>query len=315
MRRFITDLFYLSIFILLFNLVISFFIIIPIVYKDYEYNAYELMDGKFKFFIFSDSHGWSLTNRNEENKEYLHNEYIHNFSYGSDSYSDILVKMSWLIENDYKIDSILLSVDDHMLTKKFSNRNRSISYSNLLLHRESYSISAVYYYYYLIAKYVPMIYPSNQKLIVRFFENRFLSQIEDNTEIPTESNSDDSGKLKNEIVNSRLQVFFSDGNKPNAVSVQALRNIIDLASENQIEIVGIKFPVDLEFLDGIDSLGMKNSVVGVAKSLGVRHFVDYSQLFKDSIYFSNIDHVNEIGGRILSEKIVNDLRNRNFLNY
>ena len=112
------------------NLFIFYLIINPEVYRPYESVMENIESNNF---IFSDSHGWSLTNNYPKGKRLLKENNIKNLSYGSDSYFDIYFKLKHLIEQNVKVDTIYLSADPHMLGKKRvknNNRNRSIVYAD-----------------------------------------------------------------------------------------------------------------------------------------------------------------------------------------
>ena len=125
----------------LINLIIFYLIINPEFYRPYE-KVIENIESRN--FIFSDSHGWSLTKNNYKGEMKLKKNNIKNLSYGSDSYKDIYIKLSYLIQQGISIDTIYLSTDPHMLGKKRevnNNKNRSIAYADFENYREFYNTS------------------------------------------------------------------------------------------------------------------------------------------------------------------------------
>ena len=92
MRRYLKNIFLFSIGLMIINIGLYFLVFKPILYKKYQKNISELK--KYSMFLLSDSHGGVLDNK------HLESIGIYNFSFGSDSYFDMYIKLKYLFNHN-----------------------------------------------------------------------------------------------------------------------------------------------------------------------------------------------------------------------
>ena len=312
MKRFIIHFMNLLAIFIFINFICYEFIIYPIFYKDYEEISYELRSpngqAHYNKFLLADSHGWRITHQNEDVKDKLEENGIYNMSYGSDSYGDILVKLKWLLRHNIKIDTMFVTVDDHMLTKKTNNSNRSLIYSDLESHREAYGIGTVKFYYFKLSRFLPILYPSNQKLIKEYLIAQIFKRPGDLEEKIVWKDLNES--RRNEKIKSKLELFFpGEEFRPNKKLEKNLEKIIEIAKRNKISIMGIKFPIDSIMTYRIKRMGAYDEVADFAKEKGVDSFVDFQEKYENVKYLSNQDHVNKLGAEKVSDDLIMKVKN------
>jgi|GEM_PF-5609991 len=304
---FLKDVVIVAILVVIINVPIYFGITYNILYEPYEeeLNNVDVIKNA-NFFIFSDSHGWSITNGNPEIKDELYSKGVWNFAYGSDSYADMRIKLEWLIEKKVIIDTIFISVDDHMFSKVGNNWNRSFVYSSYSNFKSVHQSNGLKYIYYFFAKYLPVIYPSNQRLIKEFMNSIFIkSDTEEKDHLTWENNSQEMRRLE---IERRMQSFFKGMKyKTNANPLYNFRKFISLAKEKGITTIGVKFPIDENMLEKIDEIGAKDIVVKEALDMGIDTVLDFSSINKLN-YLANQDHVNSEGAAIISNELLKSIK-------
>jgi hypothetical protein len=307
MRKFILDIIIMTLIFIVINFLFYFLITHKLLFKDYELLESKLAaGGYYNKFILSDSHGWKITDEYPEISEKFSEKGILNLSYGSDSYGDCLVKLNWLINYKVKVDTILLTIDDHMITKKSNNMERSIFYSNSSLHKKVFGISTFKYFYYSFSKFFPIINPSNQRLISKYLvENGMQESLKTEKDVSWSSISD---REKEILIKERVSVFFPQSKySPNNKLKENLTEIVRLCNSKKIVLIGIKFPIDKMLISEYNRLDAMNKVKSLAEELGITVFFDYQMRFNDEKYLGNQDHVNAIGADSLSNAILHDL--------
>lgn len=285
MKKFISNLFIFLMVILFFNLVVFIFA------NDNYYKGYQEFPSKdFHSFIIADSHGLPLEKFSEKYN-------VFNFSTSSDSYLDMKRKVFYLIENDYKIDKIYLTVDNHTLSpyrENANNADKSIIYTSkidLNYIKERY----LKYYFpifqikvnpllknYLISK-VKKIFTQEKKVHdnfkwITFSENERLKRAEERVlgQFPT---PDKSEKLEKTLV-----------------------EIINICKINNIELIGLKFPLSNSYIKVLEDRNYDADRVFTSHGLKV---IDYQLIFKnDEGYFSDEDHLNSTGGQELTKLLL-----------
>jgi hypothetical protein len=298
MKRFLIQ---LSIFIvgyLLLNCLAYWTVIHPLVYKEYIQLPF---DYKADTVIFGDSHAWYLTKDNQVGDSILKRYNIYNFSYGSDSYHDILFKLNFLIKNDKKPRTILLTADNHTLSikrDKTNNLNRSVYYSDFEVYSAVRSVNFVEYFArkHLI-KYLPLLDPSNSSFFVEYFKGFLRSEKKSYPDWIQRSEN-----YRRKQAKKKSNQFFPQKHRSKKL-LKSLEQIIRLCKENNIQIIAVKYPLTTEFRDavslnyGADSVLRSNSF----------QILDYSGLLSDSKFFLDEDHLNLLGTEVLLKQMIEDL--------
>jgi hypothetical protein len=271
-------------------------IINPQVYTPYE----KVMENiGSKNFIFSDSHGWSLTRNNCEGEVLLKENNIKNLSYGSDSYFDIYFKLNYIINQGIAIDTIYLSADPHMLGKKRiinNNRNRSIVYADFETYTDFFDIS---FPEFIVRKYVRKHFSTfevnNAQLIQKYF-NSILS----NKNISQNQNWIDlSREQREKKSNDKFFDFYHSG--PSKKQQKVLKSILNISSENNIVVIGVEYPLaqQLKSIKIPETIVLPKTIFS-NKNLKILNLMDIDE----DIYFRNQDHVNKLGADIIINRIL-----------
>jgi len=302
MKKFIKEILSVVSILFIINIGIYYSITKDLLFSNYEAPLREKME-RFGTFIFADSHGWSLTNGHPEISKSLEKIGIKNLSFGSDSYQDILAKFSWLIKNASSIDTIIISIDDHMLTKKSNNRNRTISFINPPAFSKVYGEPTPKYFYYLVVRYLPVLYPSNQALIKNYLVSKFYK---DKNEVRALPWQDQPEIERIERAKEKVHSFYPGGQfHPKPALKKALRKILSIAEENGITVIGIKFPISLSMQKVTDNYSDK--VEGFFFENGGHYVLDYENILESPRFFSNQDHINTLGAKEIADFLKNNL--------
>ena len=282
----------------LINLIIFYLIINPEFYRPYEKIIENIGSNNF---IFSDSHGWSLTKNNNLGQMKLKKKNIKNLSYGSDSYFDIYVKMSYLIKQGVAIDTIYLSVDPHMLGKKRevnNNKNRSILYANFEDYKEYYNVSySEFIFRKYVKKYISTFDTNNAKFIQRYFNSFFTTtRVSDNVkkEWMDLSKTERENKSKSKFID-----FYSRGSSEKLENI--LNKILKMAEENNIAVIGLHFPTakQMKYFKIPESIKLPRNIFLIKKLL----VFDLTDIDNDK-YFRNQDHVNNLGADLIIDRLL-----------
>ncbi len=269
-------------------------LIFIIILKDSIYTReYEAVKLGYKTYLLSDSHGLPL-------EDSLENVGIFNFAAGSDSYYDIYRKVSFLIKNT-DVERIIISVEDHTLSEQRANSNnldRSLYYADQEDFNSIYEFVKKKY----IINNLPLL-SSKSRIFIKYYLQHKLSPpqksyiLKDWSKLPLHK--------KKEMCTNRYNVQFQNRKKSNSL-VSSLKDIINICKVNNIEIIGIKFPLSRDYIAtignknfGADSLFYENNI----------KVLDLKDLYlRNDNYFSDEDHLNIIGGKIFSEFLVNLLK-------
>ncbi len=266
-----------------------------IYFKKYKFDQ----NKKFKSFVFADSHGICLNN-------YCEILNICNFSAGHESYFDINRKLKYLIQNDYLIDTIFISVDDHMLSpirQKNNNLDRSIYYSSSLEFENKFEYFILKYVRY----YLPIIHSKFRIALKKYLAAKFSSLIF-NTKFQVNQNAwiQLSEKERIKAAETSVSVSFSFNSRSEELTKTFLE-IIDNCKKNNIKLVGVKFPLSRNFIAAIGNTNYGADSILIANGFPV---LNYKNVFsKNDEYFKDADHLNATGGQILAEKLLLELKN------
>ncbi len=257
------------------------------------YKNYDKKPSKnFRSFIMSDSHGLPIGKFSEKFN-------VYNFSAGSDSYFDIERKIKYLIEYDFKIETIYITVDDHSLSpyrEHANNLDRSVIFSS----EDEYDSSFSYFREKYLKYYLVIFQPRIRTLLKQYLKENFKHinfKKNDNieNEIPWFKLSESERIKRVEI---RKQSQFESKFKSKKLE-EKLLEIIDLCRNNNIELIGVKFPLPNTY---VKILGDKNfGADKILLSNGIKVF-DNKLIFIDhNEYFKNTDHMNSLGGKIFTK--------------
>jgi hypothetical protein len=259
--------------------------------KSIKYYAhYEVLPNtKFKSFLFSDSHGGRLGKKTERFNTY-------NFSAGSDSYFDIERKLKFLIHENYQIDTIFLSFDDHMLNTYRENTNNKDRSSYYLTHLDFNNK-----FEYINSRYIKYYFPIIQPKIRSLFRLMMYNKIKKNqTNSSKESWANLPLNIRKRKAQKRKQKHFSSNATSNSLKY-SLERIILLCKMHKINLLGIKFPLSATYIEALNGNNYEVENVFLKNYIPL---LDYKSLFiNNSNYFYNQDHLNNTGAEILVNTI------------
>jgi hypothetical protein len=251
--------------------------------------------------IFSDSHGWSLTNNYPEGEKLLKKHNIENLSYGSDSYFDIYFKLKYLIDKNVKIDTIYLSVDPHQLGKKRvnnNNRNISITYIDYPIYNKFFELSyAEFFVRKHLRKYLSTFDVNNAKLIQKYLG----SKISNNSTTKATKWLDLPDDEKHQKSINKFEDFYNKGVSKKQIDV--VRKIFQLCEATEIKVIGVRYP----YAPSLENLKIPQEFINVQSSVenNMEGVIEINNLGDE--FFRNQDHVNNKGANVVINIIIKSI--------
>lgn len=297
MKKFFYNILLFGLAFLMVNVLAYFALAKQTIMKDYILPHKTL--SKYHSFMVADSHGKAIRQSD------LTSTGICNFSYDSDSYFDMLVKVDYLVKN-YQIDTLYLTVDDHTLSQYrewWTNRRRSIYYANYPQYKEFYhsSLSEFLFKKY-VEFYTPLFSTGNAKVFRRYLEAKLTGK-----ELPNYDNFDisvEKPEQRRKRSRDRIKIQYPS-DKTSDFLRKCLTEIVTVCQQNDIEIIGIKYPLTREF---IQELGDKSFHADLfLKEKGYRVIDMKASLADHTSYFRDQDHLNYTGSEQFITLIKEDL--------
>lgn len=286
MKRFFYNIFIFFALILFFNEILFLFAISKY-YKKYE----KYPDKSFTKFILADSHGTPIHDFSEKYN-------VFNFSNGCDSYFDMKRKLLFLLRNGYHVDTIYITVDDLTLNphkEKFNNLDRSSIYSFPDDYESDYKFFKERY----IKYYLPILNPKIT-LLFKFYLKTKLKVIHNNSS-NEKAWSDLSENVRINRAKNRMKSQFPTDNRSKRLQ-NTLLEIISICQTNDIELIGIKFPISNSYIKVLGNINYGADELFISKGLKV---IDKKEMFVDNPeYFADQDHMNSKGGKIFTKRIL-----------
>jgi hypothetical protein len=280
MKKLISNIFGFLIICMAFNGMLLFFAY-QVYYKDYI----KLPNKKYNSFIFADSHGVPLG-------DIPGNFNVYNFSTESESYFDIKRKITYLLENEYRIDTIYITVEDHTLSpyrEYTNNMARSTVYSSIINYENHYDCFKEKWLKY----YLPIFQPKVGALLKSFLKSKIKQGFQKNI---STSNDWSWEKLPEEermqFAEIRKKQQFPTDNKSEKLE-STLIEIIRLCQLNGITLLGIKFPLSESYLNTMGNINYGADKLFYSNGIKV---IDHTLLFKNNNeYFKDPDHLSSLG--------------------
>ncbi|MGW8121958.1 hypothetical protein ACV07N_04800 [Roseivirga echinicomitans] len=290
MRRFLLNGFGLFAILLIGN-----FILFKVVYQVYL-EEYEKVETTYSTYILSDSHGVPLQQLRDQSE-------VYNFSAASDSYIDMERKLSFLISNT-KVKRILITVDDHTLSpyrEDGNNTDRSAFFAETNDFYNQYDfLKEKYLRYYIVffnAKY--------QSLLKSYFSSKIFKG---SKEVVKEPEWSDLTEVEREDMSSeRFNSQFNDSHTSDILK-KSLNRIILICESNDIELIGIKYPITESYSQLMGDKTYNAEEVFLEHGLQV---LDFKNIYYErNDFFENQDHLNNEGGSVFFQHLVEVLKTR-----
>ena len=271
MKKFIRQIIYFSLVLLILNLVCYLFI-----YKVYLEDYYHI-EKDCNTYLLADSHGKALGN--------LKNFGICNFSSDSDSYADMEIKLKYLITK-FQIKNLLITVDDHTLSPyRDVNNNKDRSF---YFKAEGGDYSGLLNLGYL-KSYVVFLNPKYASIVKAYINSKIFNFLHGNNAERWDTSTE---KQKTEISSHRFKQQFSFASSSKNLQ-KNLMNIIKLCKKKNINLIGLKFPISKNYYQEMGEKSFKADSLLEAYGYPV---IDLKKLYLDKPqFFSDPDHLNNSG--------------------
>jgi hypothetical protein len=207
-----------------------------------------------------------------------------------------------LIKNNYKVDRVFLSVDDHMLGhNRFINNNlkRSVYYLELS-EVDNYP---EYFYAKYLHYYLPIVNKKIRILASKFLISRFLFFFFHIKNLDNTNKWDQLTEFEKNTLSEKLKEnSFTENNRHEELTKTFLE-IINICKKRNIKLVGVKFPLSRNLIAAIGNTNYGADSILICSGFPV---LNYKHVFsQNDDYFKDADHLNATGGQILAEKLFN----------
>jgi len=261
------------------------------------------------YVFFGDSHA-----ENAINPLYIKNSY--NFAIGAENYIKSYYKLKKIIKKDnITIKNIVLEVD----MQTFSERTVSegLVFDNLYLYRDYISLNNIKkirkddsIYKFWIEENFPVIGNGEE---FRFIYFRDLSEID----LGWLNNTGNFSTAEKEISLQRVyDIHYNHKKRIANLTFEYFLKTLELAKENNISIILIKYPQSKEFDGYITERNVTKDdyydyIFKEVDSMGINYrLLDYyDEYFNHTEYFGDPDHLNYVGSKIFSKKVNDDFKN------
>lgn len=236
-----------------------------------------------------------------------------NLAHASDGVKDMHAKLRFLLRTGARPDVVLLQCDWHMFSMyrvHMNNRNRGLAFSTYDDGSAVYQCSLIEHVVnrYLV-RWIPLIDPGNSGI----FQSKLAAALFGETGGPQnwtavagtgrwDTMSPDRARAR---VNWRYTQFFSEPWVPE--NAQAMVDLVRLCQENDIRVIGIRYPVVPSLQAMIDATDL-TAIRGFYEALGIA-ILDFSQVIRDPALFQDQDHLNSAGVEVFS-RILRDQMSR-----
>ncbi|GHV73628.1 hypothetical protein AGMMS49940_09300 [Spirochaetia bacterium] len=255
------------------------------------FGKYSRVSLDYDAYLLADSHGMPLGNILEKCG-------IYNFSMSSDSYDDMYIKLKFLLDKT-DVETIYITADDHTLSpyRETGNTDRSKIFRTEKEFDNHYEYIKSRY----IKRYLVFSQPKCLTVIISFILSKTKNGIKSAIGIkPGKTKSWAELSIDDRIKNAggRMTGQFPSVNYSINVELSLL-GIITICKQNNIRLIGIKFPLSSEYITILGDKTYGADTILRANGIDV---LDYKNLFIDkSEYFADQDHLNELGGKEFAE--------------
>ena len=288
MKKFIINIISFIFILALLNLAVK------LMLNDIYFRSYSEVELNKEVYLLADSHGEALGE--------FHNQNIYNFSAASDSYFDLKRKLKYLIRNS-NVKSIILTADDHTLSpyrNNLNNEDRSVYFTS----GEDFSNPLEFLWERYVDFNLVILNPKYGPLLKSYLKSKLRpSSLEQNSD----KWSDLSEDAKKQAALKRFEKQFTYKNQSSTLRSE-MREIISLCQQNNINIIGIKFPLSEVYNEtiGENSFGAEEEFR--KRRVNILNF-NKTDSFKSQTLFKDQDHLNKRGAKLLKEALKDSISN------
>ena len=254
---------------------------------------------KVKVVLLSDSRGNVIKDR-------MLPDTVANLSFGSDSYEDLLSKMTYAIKSFPNLKSIIITADEHCFLSyraKYNNTDKSILFADYESYNKVKPTNQLNFYMAKgVSQWLPLTSKKNIILVSKFLETKLSGQGSTYVNEKSKEWCDFSLEERSKLEKGRFDFQFNTLFDP--AMANSFNSICKIAKEHNIRVYGVKFPVTLGYkmlmqaktFPEIDKV-LLNSKIPV---------IDYTSDPYPDCQFENQDHLNSKGAEILTPKLLSD---------
>lgn len=270
-----------------------FFLIRAFYIKDYDE-----VDLGYSEYLLADSHGTPLGDFTE-----IHD--VHNFSGQSDSYLDMERKLKFLVRNT-TLEKIYISVDDHTLSPTRENQN-NLDRSAYYTDKDDFS-SYQDFIHDKYLKYYCVFLNDRYSLVINNFIQYELFDFSSWGGVRSKSSWEDLSHLEQkEVSQDRINNYF-EFSFPSIKMSESLNRIIAICEENNIELIGLRFPLSKTYVGILDNESYDADSIFMNYGLSI---IDFDSLFLEQDFmFKDMDHLDKDGGEKFVEILFDSLENK-----
>lgn len=278
---------------------IAFILILKQIPQYSKYFSITSPSDKVKVVLLSDSRGNVIKDR-------MLPDTVANLSFGSDSYEDLLSKMTYAVKSFPNLKSIIITVDEHCFLSyraKYNNTDKSILFADYEFYNKVKPTNALNFYMAKgVSQWLPLTSKKNITLVSKFLETKFSRQ--GSTEVNEKSKEwcefsfEERSKLEKERFDFQFNTLFDPA------MANTFHSIYKIAKEQNIRVYGVKFPVT----KGYKMLMQSKTFPEIEKVLAESKIpiIDYTSDQYPDCQFENQDHLNSKGAEVLTPKLLSD---------
>ncbi len=254
---------------------------------------------KVKVVLLSDSRGNVIKDR-------MLPDTVANLSFGSDSYEDLLSKMTYAVKNFPNLKTIIITVDEHCFLSyraKYNNTDKSILFAEYEFYNKVKPTNQLNFFMAKgVAQWLPLTSKKNITLVSKFLETKLSGEGQSNSNEKNKEWCELSTEERDKLEKERFEFQFNTLFDPSMAST--FNSICKIASEQNIKVYGVKFPVT----NGYKLLMQSKAFTEIEKILADSKIpvIDYTNDKYPDCQFENQDHLNSKGAEILTPKLLSD---------
>lgn len=251
--------------------------------------------------LLADSHGESV------GKRILYDSLgIYNFSMGGDSYVDMYHKLVYAKNTMSNLEKVYITVDNHTLSgyrELLHNNNRSLFYGNSTSYKVANGKAIpVYIWNKFIGRYLPCFYLDNNLLFSKIIKKKLKGKAKSGVSTSSKAWGELSPERRAQKGKARFEQQFNSPTSGNLT--QVLGQIIEYCNNNDLEVIGLKFPLSPSYSTLIKEKNYGADILFSGRNIPT---LDFSSIIEDETCFKDQDHVNEKGRALFVEKLAESL--------
>ena len=237
------------------------------------------------------------------------NDQTYNLAFGGDGLKENYLKLKYVLSQPNQVEHLFLTADAQMFG---SRRVQSSNYAFLnkyVLKMGAYDVyghNAVS----IMADMVPLFSDSYIDFVNKSIQDNLSGHVA-HRDLYTQLRADHSMWSTQIPEEKRLEyaektgVSDHRGVLEDSVQLSYYHKMIELCRENNVKIIGVKYPAMQEYLAGLPQ-EKQQKLDSLFSEVGFFTMLDYRNFSQDPRLFKNEDHVNDDGARLLIKEMERD---------